>query len=179
MLTPEEKARNARERMIETSRQWQIGTHAGKVATVYQKMIRAEAASRPAEITAAIVDGVLVHVFREVGQVVCVTCGKVGPWKSDKSAGENGIETGHCEGGRTAAVLFADHNANPQCVYCNRNLSGNVANYKLWIRHLYGQDEVDRLGQLRHQRKQFTHEELVDMRIEFAARLKAAERKMT
>ncbi len=178
VLTPKERLSRKRDQMIEYSKRWQIGTHANKVAKVYQKMIRAEEGAQPAAITAAIVKGELVQVFRDVGQVVCVTCGKVTPWKSNKQLGENGIETGHCIGGRTAAVLFAEHNANPQCVYCNRNLSGNVDVYKLWIKHLYGQDEVDRLERLRYKRRTFTHEELVDLQISYAARLKIAEDSM-
>ncbi len=178
MLSEEEKAIRKRNRMIEKSKEWQIGTHANKVAKVYQKMIRAEAALLPPGTTPAIRYGVLVQVHREVGQCVCVTCGKVGPWKCAKQSGTSGIETGHFVGGRTAGVLFADHNAHPQCVRCNQHLSGNTAPYKLWMQHVYGQEEVDRLERLRHKRRQFTHDELVDLQIDYASRLKAAEEKM-
>lgn len=178
VLTDKERASRKRDRMIAKSKEWQIGTHAGKVAKVYQRMIRAEAGALPPGPTPAIVEGEFSAVLREVGYVVCVTCGKIGPWQCDKQAGLHGIETGHFIAGRTAAVLFADHNANPQCVYCNKELSGNVANYKLWIKHVYGQEDVDRLERLRHERRQFTHEILVDMQIGYAARLKAAEDSM-
>ncbi len=178
VLTDKEKASRKRDRMIETSLQWQLGTHAGKVAKVYQRMIRAEAAALPPGPTPAIVEGELAAVIREVGQVVCVTCGKVAVWNLSKHDGEGGFDTGHYEGGRTAAVLFADHNAHPQCVYCNRTLGGNGAIYKLWIKHVYGADEPERLERLRYKRKQFTHDELVDMQIGYAKRLKTAETSM-
>jgi len=173
-LTDEEKLERKRQRMAEHARRWTIGTHAGKVAKAYQKMVRAEYAARPAGLVPAVVNGEVVGVFRRLGQCVCVTCGKVGPWKGN-SAGGGPIETGHFVPGRRASVLFEPHNAHPQCKSCNQHLGGNQANYKLWIEHVYGADEEDRLRRLKNESRRFTREELVDMQLAFQARLKAAE----
>jgi len=41
-----------------------------------------------------------------------------------------------------------------------------------------GEDTMERLKKLDWERKQFTHDELVDLQISYAARLKAAEESM-
>ena len=176
-LTPEERASRARNRMIETAHQWELGTHAGKVATVYQRMVRAESAAMPDGYASAIVLGHVQEVFRQVGQCVCITCGKVGPWKGDFHGG-GVIETGHFIASRRATILFEPSNAHPQCKHCNRHLGGNPANYELWMQHVYGPDEPDRLHRLKHTTRQFTHDELVDLQIGYRDRLKAAEERM-
>jgi len=184
-LSPEEKAQRKRDRMIEKireKRQSPVQYARNVVATVFQEMIRAEAAVEPAGMGLAVVDGRVVEVFREVGQCVCVTCGKVRPWKSHgRSAGS--MDAGHYLAGRYASILLKDSdgkesNCHPQCSYCNDQLSGNQGNYTLWMQHVYGQEEIDRLQRLRAGVRQFTVEEVVDMRLEFGARLKAAEERM-
>lgn len=176
-LTEEQKAARKRNRMIEKAREWTIGTHTNKVAAVYQRMVRAVEASRPEGMTPAVVNGVVSQVFRRVGECVCVTCGKVGPWKGT-SIGGGVIETGHFIASRRASILFEPSNSHPQCKHCNRHLSGNQSNYELWMQAVYGQDEPDRLRSMKFQTRQFTREELVDMHLEFQARLKAAEERM-
>ncbi|MGH9931006.1 MAG: recombination protein NinG [Pyrinomonadaceae bacterium] len=176
-MKAEEKAERARQRMIETARQFQIGTYSRKfVANVLQLMIRAEAAKAEGEFP-AMVDGVFRGVACRPGECVCVTCGFVGPWKG-KSIGGGSIESGHFLASRRASILFEESNVHPQCVHCNRHLNGNHGLYEAWMRHAYGQDEIDRLQYLKAQTVSFTREELVDMRIGYAARLKAAEESM-
>ena len=172
-LTPEEKASRARQRMIEKSREWTIGTHTCKVAAVYQQMVRAEAAAMPEGMTSAVVGGQIAQVFRRIGQCVCVTCGKVGFWKGNTIGGGT-IETGHFVASRRASILFEPTNAHPQCKHCNRHLGGNQANYELWMQHTYGPSESDRLRRLKRESRQFTREELVDRKIDYQARLNAA-----
>lgn len=177
-LTEEEKAERKRQRMIEKAREWSTGTHKNKVASDFQKMIRAEAGADTRQYVTAIVDGEIRQVKREVGQCVCVTCGTVGPWKSSKWGSSNSIETGHFLAGRSQSILFEETNAHPQCVHCNRDLSGNQGVYEMWMRFIYGQEEIDRLRRLKNEPKSFTREQLVDMRISFGERLKAAEERM-
>ncbi len=173
-LSPEEKASRKRDRMIETVIKRGRGKYVSAIlAPLFQEMIRAEAAAQPDGRYPAVVDGKLATVFREIGQCVCVTCGKVKPWK-----GTYTMEAGHFLAGRTASTLFAPTNSNPQCTSCNQHLSGNQANYEIWMQHVYGQEEVDRLRRLKAEVRQFTREELVDMRIEFQSRLDTAIKRM-
>ena len=172
-LTEQEKADRKRERMIEKAHEVGVGTYMGKVAVVFQKMIRAEYGARPAGLTPAVVKGKLTEVFREVGQVVCCTCGKVTPWMHGAK-----MHTGHFVAGRTASILFEEDNVSPQCYECNKWRSGAADDYKTWMRHVRGQETIERLNKLRWEVRQFTHESLVDMKLEFQARLTAAEEKM-
>lgn len=174
-LTPEEKAARARDRMIERARCLSPIRYAQKnVAPIFQQMIRAEAAAKPMGMVPAIVAGELSRVFRRVGECVCVTCGKVLPWK-DNGASCGRLDTGHFLAGRTASILFEETNAHPQCVHCNQHLSGNQANYEIWMLAVYGQEVVDHLRRLKNTTRKFTHEEIVDLKISFTARLKEAE----
>jgi hypothetical protein len=174
-LPPEVKAERKRRRMIEQIKD--LGKYRGGVAKVFQKMVRAEAAAIRDGRALAIVNGIPTFVPRRIGQCVCVTCGKVGPWKGEYFGG-GPIQTGHFPPGRSASILFEPHAAHPQCVHCNYPLSGNEANYQMWLSRVYGPDEPARLKRLRHETRQFTREELVDMKLEFQSRLKAAEERM-
>ncbi len=179
-LSTEERAQRKRDRMIEKAREKRQSPaqYARNVAApVFQKMIRAEAAAKEAGTSIAVAHGEVREVFREVGQCVCVTCGRVGPW-TDKSVYGGTFDTGHFLAGRGASIVFEETGAHPQCKYCNDRLGGNQANYEIWMRHVYGQDEIDRLRRLKAKVRQFTIEEIVDMRIEFGERLKAAEERM-
>ncbi len=176
-LTEAQKKYNKRERTLQTAKQCSIGTYMGKVAAKYQRMVRAEAGAKPAGMVAAVMLGAVVMVWRDAGQCVCVTCGKVGPWTGNYFGG-GAIETGHFVPGRYASILFEPSNSHPQCKHCNHHLGGNQANYELFIQYAYGRKEPDRLRRLKNESRRFTHEELVDMKLEFQARLKAAEEQM-
>ena len=178
-LSPEDKARRKRDRMIEKAREMSPGTYSRKfVATVFQAMIRAEDAALPSTFAAAVVNGQLTVVRRMLGQCVCVTCGKVRPWKNHGGTA-GGMDTGHFIAGRGASIVFEETNAHPQCVGCNQHRSGEQANYTAWMEHVYGPEEVDRLRRLKNTTRQFTREELVDMRIAFQERLREAEERMS
>jgi len=176
--TDAEKAERARQRMLTTTKKYSVGTYISRfVAPVFQQMIRAEAAAQPAGRVFAVIAGEVKLVYRDVGQCVCVTCGKVGPWKGD-TIGGGPIETGHFLASRRASIVLEETNAHPQCKHCNRHLGGNQGAYREWMREVYGEGEVDRLELLKHTTRQFTKEELVNLRIGFTARLKAAEERM-
>ncbi len=179
MLTPEEKRERKRHRMIEKAREYSLGTYSRKfVAPVFQRMIRAEAAALPAGNSPTVIDGKVYECrHRNVGQCMCVTCGKVGPWKGN-SVGGGPIETGHFLASRRASILYEETNLHPQCKHCNQHLSGNQANYEIWMQYVYGAEEVERLRRRKAETVQWTREELVDMRMQFQERLKAAEERM-
>ncbi len=176
-LSPEEKQARKRDRMIEKARELQIGSYARRfVAPVFQKMRRAEAAADPRPFATAVVNGEIAQVKREIGECVCVTCGRVAPWKGN-SIGGGVIETGHFIASRRMSVLFVEEptpNSFAQCKHCNQHLGGNQGCYELWMRCVYGQDEIDRLRRLKNETVQFTRETLVDMRLAYQVRLTAA-----
>ncbi len=176
-LTREEKAERQRQRMIEKAREYQLGTYCAKfVAPVFQRMIRANAAALPDGLQYAIADGHLVRVFRQVGQCVCVTCGIVAAWSGGLK--NQTMQTGHFLGSRRNSILFKEMNVAPQCSMCNRYHDGAPQEYRQWMLEVRGKKVVKRLETLKHVVREFKREELVDMRIEYAARLKAAIERM-
>lgn len=178
-LTEQEKAENKRQRMLDTAKQYRPTKYKNLyVAPDFQSMIRAEVGADPRQYLTAVVDGKIQQVKREIGQCVCVTCGNVGPWKG-KFLGGGTIESGHFIAGRFNSIIFEENNVHPQCKHCNQHLSGNQACYEMWMQFMYGQEEIDRLRQLKTESVSFSLEELVDMRIGYMARLKAAEERMS
>ncbi len=174
-LTSEEKADRARQRMIEKSEEYQTSTYVSRfVAPVFQRMIRASFAVQIAGTSKAIVGGELKEVFRRVGECVCVTCGNVEPW----SGNIGGMHTGHFLGSRRFAILFEEANVAPQCSHCNYHKGGAPQEFRRWMLAVRGAGVVERLERLKATIRQFTREELVDMRIEYSARLKAAIERM-
>lgn len=179
-LTEEEKAARSSQRMLDTAKQFQIGTYSRKfVAPLFQQMIRAEAAAKPTGICEAILDGVLCPRLRAVGECVCVTCGKVLPWKGNGPWKENALHTGHFLASRRNSILFEEDNVAPQCSHCNYHRDGEQQLFRKWMLAVRGQETVERLERLKNEVRTFTRDELVDMRIAYAERLKAAEERMT
>lgn len=173
-LSPEDKADRERERMIETAKQFSTGTYCRKfVAPLFQKMIRAEAGAAGGRAI-AVVDGSIRDVDRRVGQCVCITCGKVDSWDS----GIKGIHTGHFLASRRNSILLEEDNVAPQCSSCNFFRHGAPNEFRTWMLANRGLSTIERLETLKRQSVTFSREDLVDMRIKFNRRLKAAQAKM-
>src|SRR5678815_696331 len=85
--------------------------------------------------------------------------------------------TGHFLASRVNSILFEEDNVAPQCSSCNFYRSGEQQLFRKWMLEVRP-EAVERLERLKTQSKQFTRDELVDMRIGYAARLKAAEERM-
>ena len=176
-LSSEDKTARARQRLLDKAAEMSLGKYIRKfVARDFQAMIRAEAAAQPAGYTPAIVDGKLTQVYRRVGECVCVTCGRVGPWKSWTDSDR--MNGGHFVGGRSQSIVLTEENIAPQCAWCNKHESGARAEYRMWMLAVRGKETVDRLERQRHADIRFTRDELVDKRLEYRARLKAAETRM-
>lgn len=172
-LTPEQKAANARTRMLETAKCYQTTTYVRKfVAPTFQRMIRAEAGADTREYVTAVVNGAIRQVHRRFGQCVCVTCGAIKKWDSKD------CNAGHFLASRRNSILFEESNVAPQCVSCNAHCGGMPQEYRLWMRMVRGPECIERLEKLKTESRQFGREELVDMRIGYAARLAAAEERM-
>lgn len=174
-LTPEQKAANARTRMIEKAKEFSTGTYLGRfVAPLFQKMIRAEAGADPRQYVTAVVDGQIRQVERSLGYCACITCGKVLRWDS----GIKGLHTGHFLASRRNSILLEESNCAPQCSSCNYYRSGAPQEFRLWMRMVRGPEAIERLERLKQASRTFGREEIVDMRIAYAARLAAAEARM-
>ena len=174
-LSPEEKAARHRQRLLDKAAEYQTSTYLRKfVAPLFQKMIRAEAGADPRRYVTAVVDGDIRQVERELGQCVCVTCGAVERW--DK--GIEGMHTGHFLASRRNSILLAEANVACQCAHCNYRCSGAPQAFRKWMLAVRGENVVWGLEQLKTQSRSFDREELIDMRIAFAARLTAAEERM-
>jgi hypothetical protein len=174
-ISPEEKAARARARMIEKAREYSTGTYLGRfVCPTFQRMIRAEAGADPRQYVTAVVDGVIAQVERQIGQCVCVTCGRVARWDS----GILGIHCGHFLGSRRNSILLEESNCATQCHSCNYYPTGAPEAFRLWMRMVRGQAAIERLEKLKTTSRTFGREELVDLRISYAARLAAAEARM-
>ena len=176
-LRPEVKAERARQRMIEKAREYQTSTYSRKfVAPIFQKMIRAEAGAGIDRYVSAVVEGEISLVVRSNGYVVCITCGATKKWNA------RDINTGHFIAGRTNSILYEEDNVAPQCASCNQHHSGRPLEYRMWMEFIRGrekgEDVVGRLQRLKTESRSFDRDELVDMRIQYAARLKAAEERM-
>lgn len=177
-LTEKEKAERARERLIEKAKEYQISTYVRKiVAPLFQKMIRAEWAARKDSLEQAVVDGRMGLVRRRRGFCACVTCGRVLPWIGGGGAFGQ-MHAGHFLASRRNSIVFEEDNIAPQCAHCNRHLGGAPQEFRLWMIAVHGKATVERLERLKTESRQFTREELVDMRIAFQNRLRIAEELM-
>lgn len=153
-----------------------MGTTAARrrVAVLFQRMIRAEYGAKPAGPASAVQSGKIVAVDRQMGQCVCVTCGRVAKW----DAGLRVMHTGHFVGGRSASIVFDERNVAPQCSHCNVYRHGAAAEFAIWMLATHGSDVIDELRQKRHTAPAYDRSALVDMWFKFALRLKTAQNTM-
>lgn len=174
-LTPEQRAENKRQRFIESAKGMSARTYIKKyVAKIFQRMIRAEIGAKRSQWTRVVLDGKMDIVYRRVGQCVCVTCGKVAPWTNHAGT----MQTGHFLAGRRNSIVFEEDGVAPQCEICNHHGGGMVNEYRKWMIEVRGLTTVERLERLKETSVKFTDDELADMRIAYAARLKAAIERM-
>jgi hypothetical protein len=174
-VAPEEIDRRKRERMLDTARQYTLGTYLSKiVAPLCQRVVRAEAGAKPAGLCVVVIDGELSQSMREVGQCACITCGTVKAWDS----GIQGMHCGHFLQSRRNSIVLEESGMAPQCASCNYYRGGAPQAFRAWMLAVRGQEAVERLERLKTEVRTFTREELVDLRISYAARLRAAEARM-
>ena len=145
MLTPEQKADRARERMMQKFREWTLTRCKNETARVWQRIVRLQA-------------------IEPDGLVSCVTCDWRGRYQD--------AHAGHYVPRRHSSTIFHPRNCHVQCAYCNDKLSGNMHVYRVFMRDRYGDEAVEELESLKQQVKQFTKDELVDLRRGYMARSK-------
>ncbi len=87
---------------------------------------------------------------------LCITCGKRYHFKL--------LQAGHFIPGRHNANLFSEKGVNAQCYNCNINLRGNTLEYRRQIIKLYGKGVDEELEEIARQVKQFSRQELIDLK---------------
>lgn len=97
----------------------------------------------------------------------CVSCGKRVHWKA--------MNGGHFIAGRNSGVVLDERNVHAQCVHCNKWLSGNQAAYLEYMLNRYGQKVVDELRRLNYEGRDWTLDELVELRESYLDEIKELE----
>lgn len=101
------------------------------------------------------------------GLVTCCSCPKRSHYKR--------MDGGHYLPAKSStATCFHEQNCHPQCKKCNKWESGNLIEYRKFLVKRYGEDAVQELESLRGFRT-WEKWELIDMRIGFMDRIKAAQ----
>lgn len=100
----------------------------------------------------------------------CVSCGKRAHWKT--------MNGGHFIAGRNSGVVLDERNVHAQCVHCNKWLSGNQCAYYGFMLKRYGQDVVDELTRLNNTGRDWSLEELVELRESYLDEIKELERSL-
>lgn len=74
------------------------------------------------------------------GNVRCVSCGKVVPWKES--------DCGHfIPRSRGAAIRYVEENCHPECQGCNRFSHSHLIGYTLFMVDTYGREKIEELEQ--------------------------------
>ena len=144
-LSAEERAARKRERMLHTLECVGLVKARNLVCKELQKLVRLEA-------------------IEEDGLVSCVTC----DWRGDY----RDCHAGHFIPRTHPVTQFDRRNLSVQCVSCNVFLSANLAKYEEYMLATHGADVVEELKRLKREAKVWTRDELVDLKIEYMARIK-------
>lgn len=83
------------------------------------------------------------------------------------------MQAGHFIPGRKNAFLFDERGVHPQCYLCNGPLKGNPRKYQAFMLQKYGQKVIDELDALSNTTKQFTYDELIDLKNLYEDKIKA------
>ena len=75
-------------------------------------------------------------------------------------------------------TLLEESNVHFQCVHCNKFLSGNVREYTAFIEKKYGCEKVMELKRMAAVGRQFTKQELLELRIRYKRRINKARKRL-
>jgi len=96
------------------------------------------------------------------GNCTCVTCGKVGHWKT------GGIQAGHFMSRKHYSTRWDEDNVKPQCVGCNMFKAGEQYKYSLYL----GNNLAEELHLKSQQITKFTSVELEEMILHYSSLVK-------
>ncbi len=94
----------------------------------------------------------------------CISCGRKAHYKT--------MQGGHFISRNHKSTVLNESNIWPQCVSCNQHKHGNLGEYRRRLCEIIGTDGVDLLEASKYKIKQFTREELADMRENYRLRIK-------
>lgn len=97
----------------------------------------------------------------ENGNVKCFTCDAVWPYKE--------IQAGHFIHGDN--MDFIEENIHPQCVRCNKYLSGNGIEYTVRMIKLYGQEFTEQLVLKKYQIVKYGIQDFRDLEAKYKEKL--------
>lgn len=99
----------------------------------------------------------------------CISCGTM---KARRHLTGSSWDAGHYRSrGACPELRFEEDNCFKQCVHCNRDLSGNVANMRIGILKRIGQERLDWI-EGPHEPKQYTADELREITKLYKQKLK-------
>ena len=98
------------------------------------------------------------------GIVRCCTCGHPSPWQY--------MDNGHFIPRGKLGTRYNEKNCNPQCVICNRNLSGNLKKYKAFLIQKYGPGIIEELEAESRKDVKWMQHEIEEMIKDFKNRMK-------
>ena len=75
------------------------------------------------------------------------------------------------------ALRFDESNVHGQCVRCNRDLHGNLLEYRKNITQRIGPDELDRLDSQSNETRKFTRDELLEIYTKYRVKCRALTKK--
>ena len=135
-----------------------------KTAATFNKMIRVEAAEYVG-IVSYVRFNMLLSALSRTGEVTCVTCGETRSWTE--------MDAGHFLGSSWQTIRFEETGCHPQCRICNSQ-SGMPDQYKRYMLHRYGQEEIDRLERVKHMISGLNRIDLEEMHAAFTERISTA-----
>ena len=89
------------------------------------------------------------------GRAKCVTCGGIDNYKN--------MDNGHYISRRFMSVRYDERNCNVQCRVCNRDLKGNLKQYKIYLMRAYGIDILDKLKLEANSGKKLSTQDIKDI----------------
>lgn len=93
------------------------------------------------------------------GMCECICCGVRLHWSV--------MNGGHFLTRTRLSTIIDPRNVHPQRVYCNKERGGNVAEYRKALVRKYGEESVEELERLSHQKRDWNRYELAEIKVNF------------
>lgn len=103
------------------------------------------------------------------GNVRCITCGKVLPWKEAQCC--HWISRNHL------STRWDFRNTNPGCVGCNVFGSGKLDEYAIWLIKNYGEGVLEELNALKHTTVKYSKSDLEQKIAEYKQKVEILEKR--
>jgi len=149
-LTEAEKRANKVARTVERYKALRLSKCVADVAKSFQLLVRLRAVESD-------------------GKLTCCSCG-------NRDYPQNSMDSGHWQSRKHWSTIFDFRNCAPQCAFCNRFASRLVtAAYDEWMLKTYGQEVMDELIALARRPRDFTREELAELKQQYLDELRGLE----